>query len=193
MQASKTHDNIIFISSQICYWGVIPPTPQILVGKKQQHCQILTRDIVQYNYDILHSALQWLQEYINQSLELTIHAPYLALTGKLWGMYWRENQPYHNSSGVGVTKAPVVNFSVSKMFNLAKVPVKILWVTFIFDRCHCSWAAATPIKYKCDIQLLICVLAMLKNEDRGNWLSNPHLSTVYTLSCHSSMKIKSKR
>ena len=29
------------------------------------------------------------------------------------------------TSGVGVTKAPFVNFSVSKIFDLAKVPVRL--------------------------------------------------------------------
>ena len=33
---------------------------------------------------------------------------------------------------------------------------------FIFDRCHRSWAAATPAKYERDIQELKCVLTMLK-------------------------------
>ena len=43
----------------------------------------------------------------------------------------------------------------------------MIWITFIFDRCHRSWAAVTPVKYKRDIQWLTCVLAMLKNEENN--------------------------
>ena len=45
------------------------------------------------------------------------------------------------------TKAPFVNFSVSKILDLEELPVN----SFIFDKYHRSWAAATPVKYKCDI------------------------------------------
>ena len=56
--------------------------------------------------------------------------------------------------GVGVTKAPFVNFSVSKISALSKLKSTsyIIWITFIFDMWHSSWAAATPVKYKRDIQ-----------------------------------------
>ena len=37
-----------------------------------------------------------------------------------------------------------------------------IWITCIFDRCHRSWAAVTPAKYKRDKQQLTCVLTMLK-------------------------------
>ena len=53
---------------------------------------------------------------------------------------------YQKGAGVGVTKAPFVKFSVSWIFDLAKVPA--IFFTFMFD----SWAAATPVKYKCDIE-----------------------------------------
>ena len=62
--------------------------------------------------------------------------------------------------GVKVTKAPFVHFSVSKIFYLAKVP---FWITFIFVRCHRSWAATTPVEYKRDIQWLTYAFSMLKN------------------------------
>ena len=43
------------------------------------------------------------------------------------------NQGYqYVEPGVGVTKA--------------------LWIPFIFDRCHRSWAAMTPVKFECGIQ-----------------------------------------
>ena len=54
-------------------------------------------------------------------------------------------------SAMGVTEAPFVNFFVSKIFYLAKVLVTFL-IIFILDRCHCSWAAASPAKYERDIQ-----------------------------------------
>ena len=38
----------------------------------------------------------------------------------------------NNDSGVGVTKAPFVNFSVSKIFDLAKVPVRLFaWHSYL--------------------------------------------------------------
>ena len=51
---------------------------------------------------------------------------------------------------VVVTKAPFVNFSVNKFSMLQKY--LLFLTTFIIDRCHRSWAAATPVKYKRDIQ-----------------------------------------
>ena len=73
------------------------------------------------------------------------------------------NSLHDRLPGVGVTKASFVTFSVSlklKIFDLAKVPVRF------FDRCHHSWTAATPVKYKCDIQYLTCVLIMLRIQKR---------------------------
>ena len=67
--------------------------------------------------------------------------------------------------GVGVTKAPFVNFSVSKIFDLAEVPVRFFCITFIFARCYRSSAAAKLSKYKRDSQWLLYVLAMLPNEE----------------------------
>ena len=32
-------------------------------------------------------------------------------------------------------------------------------ITFIFDRCHCSWAAVTPVKYECDSKDLTGIFA----------------------------------
>ena len=61
-------------------------------------------------------------------------------------------------SEVGVTNAPFVKILRKE---------KIIWITFIFDSCHRSWAAVTPVKYKRDIQWLTCVLAMLKNEENN--------------------------
>ena len=42
--------------------------------------------MVQYNM-ILHNALQWLRQNINQEFELTKGTPYLTFTDKLWGVY----------------------------------------------------------------------------------------------------------
>ena len=55
--------------------------------------------------------------------------------------------------GVGVTKALFVNFSIGKIWEY----LLDYWITFIFDTCHCSSAAVTPVKYKCDIQQLTIV------------------------------------
>ena len=64
-------------------------------------------------------------------------------------MFW----PYHPGmfrfgTRVGVTKAPFVNFCAGKTFDPTKVPVRFICITFIFDRCHRSSAAATPVKYE---------------------------------------------
>ena len=48
-----------------------------------------------------------------------------------------------------VTKSLFVNFSISKIYDLAKA--FIIWSTFIFDS-----AVATPVKYKYDIQFIVC-------------------------------------
>ena len=59
----------------------------------------------------------------------------------------------HPWPGVGVTKAPFVNFSASKMFDLAKVPVRFF---------------ESLVKYKRDIPYLACVYTSLKNwENNG--------------------------
>ena len=47
----------------------------------------------------------------------------------------------------------------------------------MFDRCHRSRAAATPVKYECDIQQVTSVLTGEKNQENmggENWFSNPH-------------------
>ena len=57
-----------------------------------------------------------------------------------------------SSPGVGVTKAPFVNSPVGKKFRSCLSTYSIICITFIFDWCHRSWAAATPVKYERDIQ-----------------------------------------
>ena len=47
--------------------------------------------------------------------------------------------------GVGVTKAPFVNFPASKIFDLAKVPLR-------FFESSVYLTGAPPVKYKRDIQ-----------------------------------------
>ena len=69
--------------------------------------------------------------------------------------------------GWGFTKAPFVNLSVSK-FSILQSTFKIIQITFIFDRCHRSWAAASSVKYEHDVQYLTCVLTKLKNKKAEN-------------------------
>ena len=57
-----------------------------------------------------------------------------------------------STSGVGVTEAPFVNFLHKQNIWSCKSICLILLITFIFDSCHRSWAAMTPVKYKRDIQ-----------------------------------------
>ena len=63
---------------------------------------------------------------------------------------------------------------------------EILWIPFIFDRCHCSSAAATPDKNDRDIQLVVSILLIFKNLENNrteeiNWLTNKHPCFVTTL------------
>ena len=48
----------------------------------------------------------------------------------------------------------------------------------MFNRCHRSRAAVTPVKYERDIQRVTSILTMLKNRENNgtgrNWFSNPH-------------------
>ena len=62
--------------------------------------------------------------------------------------------PLHDSSGVGVTKAPFVNFSVSKIFNLAKLCVRLF-------ASHSYLTGGTAAEH--DIQKVISVLTVVKN------------------------------
>ena len=42
------------------------------------------------------------------------------------------------------------NFPHSLIFQNHQNSAHLLSITFIFDRCHCSSAAVTPVKYECD-------------------------------------------
>ena len=84
--------------------------------------------------------------------------------------------------GVGVTKAPFVNFSVSKIFDLAKVA----YLLDSMNHIH-IWQVSPQLSYgdtcqiyKRDIQQLTFVLTITENvENNGteNWLSNPNPSS----------------
>ena len=64
-------------------------------------------------------------------------------------------------SGVGVTKAPFVDFPVSKIFDLTKVPVRL----FVSHSYLTGVTTATPVKYEHDIQSKTSVLTMVKNRE----------------------------
>ena len=63
---------------------------------------------------------------------------------------------------VGVTKAPFANFSVSKIFDLAKVTVR-----FLESHSYLTGVAAAPAKYKRDIQQLTFVLTITENVENN--------------------------
>ena len=50
----------------------------------------------------------------------------------------------------GGTQVLFVNFPGKEMFDLQKC---LFLTTFIFDSYHSSWAAATPVRYNCSIQI----------------------------------------
>ena len=52
---------------------------------------------------------------------------------------------------------------ISLTIHLCKI---ICRITFIYDRCHCSWAAVTPVKYECDIQYATSVFMVLEKKKR---------------------------
>ena len=63
-------------------------------------------------------------------------------------------------------------------FSALSITGKLVHITFIFDRCHCSEAAVTPVKYGCDSKNLtgtfvkINIFVCGKN---NKWtFSNPH-------------------
>ena len=91
-----------------------------------------------------------LGEYItSQELctQFSLNFVYIIQGFMWWHQYQGLKSPYAHSPGLGVTKAAFVNFSVSKIFEACKSTCYILWISFIFDRCHGSWVAATPVKY----------------------------------------------
>ena len=67
------------------------------------------------------------------------------------------NMPQSAWTGVGVTKTPFVNFSVSKIFHLAKIPVK-------FFEWHSDLTGVTAPER--GIYELMCVFIMLKNSQK---------------------------
>ena len=80
--------------------------------------------------------------------------PQMASNPENVSIWWCHHAKFRScmcQTWVGVTKTLFINFSVSRMLDLVKIHVKIPRITFIIDRCPHSWAAATPVKYKCDI------------------------------------------
>ena len=70
------------------------------------------------------------------------------------------------SLGLEVTKAPFVIFSVSKIFVIAKVPLR-LFESHLYLTGATAAPAATPVKYRRDIQYITCVLILLKNSEKN--------------------------
>ena len=72
--------------------------------------------------------------------------------GKVWGVYceFKVHSMFHFlicSTGVGVTKAPFVNFPVSKICDLAKISVRF-FESHSYLTGVTSWTVTTPFKYK---------------------------------------------
>ena len=109
-----------------CVWWI----PINLVTDKLAYVRVITRVYCTYKQHQIYIYMHWFN---------FIFSP-------LW--YWSLRP------GMGVTKAPLVNFSVSKIFHLAKVPAiffeSLSYLTGMT-------AAAIPIKYERDIQYLTCV------------------------------------
>ena len=56
-------------------------------------------------------------------------------------MFFPAPHVLNQGPGVGITKAPYVNFSINNIFRSCKSTCHILRVTFIFSRYHHRWAA----------------------------------------------------
>ena len=54
-----------------------------------------------------------------------------------------------DSSGVGATRIVFTDLSDGDISSLKVYITSVEWITFIFDRCFCSPAAETPVKYEC--------------------------------------------
>ena len=69
-------------------------------------------------------------------------------------------------SGVGVTK-PIYSVPLfSHFFHINQNNGYLHDITFIFDRCHCSWAAETPDKYEFDQKSLTYTFAKSKRRNQ---------------------------
>ena len=87
--------------------------------------------------------------------------------------------------GTGVTKLRSLISQQAKISILQKYLLKSL-MAFILDRCHCSWAAATAVKYKCGIQLLTLGFKVLKNQENDgteeiNSVTQTRLGNIFAI------------
>ena len=89
----------------------------------------------------------------------------------------RGSEGWNWTNGVGVNKAPGINFSVRDIFPVVwKRICWILWITFIFDRCLCSIAAETLVKYEWYITGKQCFFIFSEKIEK---ISNPHPKSLW--------------
>ena len=79
--------------------------------------------------------------------------------------------------GMGGTEAPVVIFSFMNIW-FSKSTCYILWITFIFNRCHHSSAAGIPVKYEHDIYVWqINKVSQILKHEHNYWTEEIDLVT----------------
>ena len=88
---------------------------------------------------------------------------------------WRLTSRFLLLIRVGATTAPF-NFLLLSLFLLLQQYLLYMpCFIFILDRCHCSYAAVTPVKYENDIWILLHNSEKKKKIiHRANWFSDPH-------------------
>ena len=91
---------------------------------------------------------------------------------------------------VGVTKANFLHSVIISTFqNYQNMSYPL---NFTFDRCHCSLAAVTPVKYECDLVGLISAFTqpetpLNKNEQR-ELIATPTPGYCYAWCCYKQLK-----
>ena len=101
---------------------------------------------------------------------------------------WTMTIEYHFlvHPGVGVTESISFILFFCPVYHHHENTTYLLEIIFIFDRCYCSPAAVTPVKYEYDSNDLTYILAKIKTIP--NWwinewsVSNPHPGAIY-LAC----------
>ena len=129
----------------------------------------------------IHKGIPYEPSYIKVAPKIPVWGPYFCwMAGPTLPQRWCEDK--WPSLGIalewmGVTKP---FFPVHYFFSISEC---CLYITFIFDRCHSSLAATTPVKYKSEPTYLMHTfvsfrLTIPNRENNEHIFSNPHPLSV---------------
>ena len=133
----------------------------------------------------IHKGIPYEPSYIKVAPKIPVWGPYFCwMAGPTLPQRWCEDK--WPSLGIalewmGVTK-PISSFVI--FFSISESQKCCLWnIAFIFDRCHRSLAAATPVKYKSEPTYLMYTfvsfcLPIPNGENNERIFSNPHPLSV---------------